>query len=200
MMHHLRSRLRHRRTDRGATLVEYALLVALLAVASITVIQTATDGGEERLDDSDDRISAQADNSYYPGASPSSSVPLSTTTTSSSTVAVHLDPNPLVSVQPDGNNRWRVTVTFTLLDAAGNGVIGATMDGDWVDVGQGSTPQSTCTTSTSAGQCTVQYTNIKTSSPNVTYNLTAITGGTFAWIPEAPGEGTLVVACGGVCA
>lgn len=199
MIHHLSSRLRYLRRDRGATLVEYAMLVGLLAVASITVIQTATDGGEERLDGSDDRISAQGDNSYYANASTSSTVPLSTTTTNASTVAVHLDPNPLVSVQPDGSNRWRVTVTFTLLDTAGNGVIGATMDGDWVDVGQGSTPQSTCTTSTSAGQCTIQYTNIKDSSLEVTYNLSAITGGNFAWIPEAPDEGTLVVPCGSVC-
>jgi Flp pilus assembly pilin Flp len=182
--------------ERGATLVEYALLVALIVVVSIGLIQRIESDGGSKLAASDDRISAASDNAFYPGAT-GSTVPGSTTTTTSPTaVAVRIASAPTITVANDGGNRWQATITFRLLDSAGNGVIGATLRGTWTDGGGGSNPQTTCNTSTTAGLCTIQFTDIKDNpSTSVTFTPLEITGGSFTWVPSAPGEGTTVVNC-----
>ena len=108
---------------------------------------------------------------------------------------VHLASAPLVTISDDGP-RWQVTVTFTLLDGSGQGVIGATVNGAWTDVGQGSNPVGTCVTTTSAGKCTVQYTRIKDNSNTVSYTVASISGVNFQWNPQSAGEGTVQVVCG----
>ena len=173
-------------------------MIALLVVASIGAIGKAQDSGQDRLNASDAKISP-TDQAYYPGATSSTTVPNSSTTTTAGTIGVHLTATPTVTLADASGNRWQVTVTFTLVDSSGNGVIGATMNGGWTDGGNGSNPSSTCTTSSSAGQCTVQFTKIRDTVPTVTYTLSTITGGTFAWTPVAGGEGVLVVNCGSLC-
>ena len=55
-----RARSPHRsRGERGATLVEYALLVALLAVTTIASLQLLQDGAENTAQSSADRISTR---------------------------------------------------------------------------------------------------------------------------------------------
>ena len=73
------------------------------------------------------------------------------------------------------------------------------MNGNWTDGGTGSTPVGSCTTSTSAGQCTLQFSRIRDSYPSVTFTLSTITGGTFSWTPIAGGEGTYIIPCGAFC-
>ena len=167
--------------------------MALIVVASLAAIQSVQQNGEERLEASDARVSA-SNGADYPGASTSTTVG-ATTTTVGGQIDVHLASTPLITIVDDGT-RWQVTLTFTLLDSSGNGVIGATMNGAWTDVGQGSNPIGNCTTSTSAGQCTVVYTRIKDSDNTVDYDLASITGGGFQWVPEALGEGSVTVTCG----
>jgi hypothetical protein len=173
------------------------MLVALIVVVSLGAIQTIEDNGEERLEASDERISAD-DDAFYPGGSVTTSTVATTTTAPAGAIEVHLAANPSINVTDDGN-RWQVTITFTLLDEDGDGVIGATMNGSWTAVGQGSVPVSTCTTSTGAGQCTVQFSKIKDTNDSVTYSLSSISGGTFTWVPSGPGEGEVVVDCGTFC-
>ncbi|MEQ1787577.1 MAG: hypothetical protein ABL966_11030 [Acidimicrobiales bacterium] len=189
---------RRTRGDRGATLPEYALIVALIVITCLSGIQMVQENGEEKLAASDGRISA-ADGAYYPGGATTTSTPGPTTTAPPTPIGVHLAANPTVVVADVSGNKWQVTVTFTLRDSANNGVIGATMNGVWSGGGNGSDPVGSCTTSTSAGQCTVQFTKIRDSVPNVTYTVSTITGGTFSWTPAATGEGTLTVNCGAVC-
>ena len=180
------------RRERGAALVEYALIMGLLVVVSLGAISSATTSGKSRLTTSGNRL-RPTDQAYYPGAVTTTTVSGTTTTTIGS-VDVHLGSSPIVTITDDGP-RWQVTVTFTLLDSADNGVIGAIMNGSWTDVGQGSNPIGTCTTSTSAGLCTVQYTRIKDSANAVSFNLNSITGGGFQWVPQSLGEGTVDVIC-----
>ena len=191
-------RFRTRREDRGAVLPEYALIIALVVVGSIGAIQAAQRGGTSRLAASPARISAN-DGAYYAGAVATTVPPPSTTSTTAAPIGVHLAANPTVTVADAGGNRWQVTITLTLLDSSNNGVIGATVDGTWSDGGGGSSPVSTCTTSTSAGQCTMQFTRIRDATPSVTYTLSTITGGSFSWTPVAGGEGTVVISCGTFC-
>jgi Flp pilus assembly pilin Flp len=194
MMTTMLSKLQRRRGDRGATLVEYAMIMALVVVVSIGAIQMVQESGEERLDSTDVRVNAD-DGAYYAGGGSPPTTSGATTTTPGSPIDVHLASVPSMTLTNDGP-RWQVTLTFTLLDSSGNGVIGATMNGTWTDVGQGSQPVGTCTTSTSAGQCTVQYTRIKDDANTVVYDVSSITGGSFQWAPAAPGEGSVTVTCG----
>lgn len=191
-------RFRPRREDCGAVLPEYALIIALVVVGSLGAIQAAQDGGTDRLEASDARISPN-DGAYYAGGVSTTLPPPATTSTTAGPVGVHVAAGPVITVTNVSGNRWQVTMTLTLLDSSNNGVIGATVDGTWTDGGTGSSPEGSCTTSTSAGQCTLQFTKIRDSVPTVTYTLSTITGGTFAWTPVAGGEGTIVISCGTFC-
>ncbi len=191
-------RFRARREDRGAVLPEYALIIALVVVGSIGAIQSAQRSGTSRLVASPARISAN-DGAYYAGAVSTTVPPASTTSTTAPPIGVHLAANPQVSVEDASGNRWQVAVTFMLLDSSNNGVIGATINGTWSDGGGSSTPVGSCTTSTSAGQCTLLFTKIRDNVRTVTYTLSTITGGTFNWTPVAGGEGTIVISCGAYC-
>ena len=188
-------RRRARSDDRGATLVEYALGIALILIVSIGAVTNIQSRGKTQLAASDDRVTPAADNQYYPGGSTPSTVPSTTTTTAPGSIAVHLQASPAVTVENATSSEWRVTVTFTLLDSSDNGVIGATMNGAWSDGGNGSNPAGTCSTSTSAGKCTLQFTSIKDNVSSVTFTLSSITGSGFYWQPATAGEGTLSVSC-----
>ena len=189
---------RKRRQDRGAVLPEYALIIALVVVGSLGLIQNAQTRGTSRLSASGARVTA-TDGAYYAGAVATTAPPASTTSTTTGAIGVHLAAAPTITVADAGSNRWQVTMTLTLLDSSNNGVIGATVNGNWTDGGGGSTPVGSCTTSTSAGQCTLQFTRIRDAYPTVTYTLATITGGTFSWTPIAGGEGTYVIPCGTFC-
>lgn len=188
------SRERGRR-DTGAAIVEYALAVALIAVVSLGAIQRIEDRGAERLKDSDARISDSVDGQFYPGMATTTTVAATTSTTSSGSVPVHLRANPAVVVQNQSNSEWRVTVTFTLVDSSNQGVIGATLNGTWSDGGNSAQPSGTCTTSSGAGSCTVQFLSIRDNQPTVTFTTSSITGGQFFWQPVAANEGIVTVNC-----
>lgn len=191
-------RFRTRREDRGAVLPEYALIIALVVVGSIGAIQAAQRSGTSRLVASPARISAN-DGAYYAGAVSTTVPPPSTTSTTAPPIGVHLAADLIVNLEDGASGRWQVAVTLTLLDSSNNGVIGATINGTWSDGGGGSTPVGSCTTDTSAGQCTLVFTKIKDNIPTVIFTLSTITGGTFSWTPVAGGEGTIVLACGAFC-
>lgn len=178
--------------DRGATLVEYALIVALIMVVSLGAVSSLQERGEDKLDESDERISEQVDNQYY---NPGGTVPpVPTSSTSSIPVTpVHLQSPPAVVVEDDiiNNNKWRATVTFVILDDTNTPVIGATLTG----IFEGPPDEGvTCSTTDSTGRCTVIFNNINDNKPTTTLNVTQITGGSFQWTP-APGEGSVPISC-----
>ncbi len=189
----LRSRNGRSARERGATMVEYALIVGLILVVSITAISKVQTNGKSRLAASDSRISTGTDNQYY---SSSGTVPpvSSTTSTTSASIAVHLGSSPTINVQNAQGNKWTVTVTFTLLDGSNNGVIGARLDGSFSD-GTGQPTAVNCTTSTSSGLCTVQFNGINDNRTSVTFAASSISGGTFSWQPQGAGEGNLTIPC-----
>jgi pilus assembly protein Flp/PilA len=53
-----------RTTDRGASLVEYALLVALIAVVCIVAVTTLGTTANEKFDDVNEGLTCEADQSF----------------------------------------------------------------------------------------------------------------------------------------
>lgn len=180
--------------DRGATLVEYALIVALVMVVSISAISKVQSNGKSRLAASDARISTGTDNQYYSSAGTVPPTVPPTTATTSPPIAVHLGSSPTIQVQNAASSKWTVTITFTLLDGSNNGVIGARLDGSFSD-GSGPSTSVNCTTSASNGLCTVQFNGINDNRSSVTFTTSSITGGSFSWQPQSPGEGILTIPC-----
>jgi Flp pilus assembly pilin Flp len=193
MISALRCRTKHAWGDRGATIVEYAMLVALIIVVSIGAITKIQDRGEQRLSASDDRITPVADGQYYSSGGSPSSIPPSSSSSIPPT-PVHLASSPTIVVQNDGSSKWTVTVTFKLLDGSNNGVIGARLDAGFSD-GSGPATAVNCSTTTSSGLCTVQFVNINDNKSPVTLAVTGISGGSFSWSPQAGGEGQLTIGC-----
>lgn len=193
--------MRHARTERGATVAEYAMGVALIVVASLGAISVLEDESNEQVDTSAERIGMQDDDAFYGtgGGGGAEDPGDSTPPPEGEETSIHLDPSPDVNVAADGNKRWRVTVSFTILDESGNGVIGASIEGSWTDGGGGSKPVTTCSTDNSSGECTVQFTNIRDDVTEVTFDVDEITGENFQWTPQTGTEGTVVVSCGSVC-
>ncbi len=188
-------RLRYHRGDRGATMVEYALGIALLVVVCLGAIQRIQDRGTDRLEGSDERISLPSDGQYYPGLATTTTVS-GPTTTATGTTPAHLQSNPTIVVENTDQNEWRITVTFKVVDSSNQGLIGATLTGNWSASGPHSSPTGTCSTSTSDGLCTIQYLGIRDNDNLVTFQVTSITGGSgFFWQPAAPGEGSLAISC-----
>jgi hypothetical protein len=176
-------------------MVEYALGIALILVVSMTAIARIQDRGAQRLATSDDRIAPTADNQYYAGVGTTTPPPPSSTSTTVGSNPIHIASGPQVVVQNDSNSQWTVTVTFTIVDASNSGVIGASITGTWSDGGNGSTPGGTCSTSTTQGKCTLQFTAIKDNVKTVTFTTTSVSASGSVWQPAAAGEGNVTTAC-----
>ena len=147
--------------DRAATVVEYALLVALLAVALMSTIQFMEDRGEDRLEDRQENAGAPDVDALAPpsgggggggaggggsggeGGGGSTISPTATLTSSSSAQG----------------NSWAASVTITVRDPAnGNaGVPGVVVTGAWNPATSG---QTSCTTN-SSGSCNVTQGNME---------------------------------------
>jgi Flp pilus assembly pilin Flp len=181
-----------RSDDRGATLVEYALIIALVVVASLGAIATVESRGKSQLAGSGARVTPAADSQYYASSGTPSSIPATTSTTTAG-LAVHLGSSPTTVVQDDAS-KWNVTVTFKIVDSTNAGVIGARLNANFND-GSGQPTAVTCTTSTASGLCTVQLININDNATPVTLTVTSITGSGMSWDGSADPERTRSVAC-----
>ncbi|MFZ0544488.1 MAG: hypothetical protein WAM60_03585 [Candidatus Promineifilaceae bacterium] len=128
-----------------------------------------------------------------PTATPSpTSTPTPTATPGSGTVIHVGDLDGSATI--DGN-RWSATVTITTLDAAGNPVANATVNGSWSNGANGS---ASCITDT-LGQCSVTRNNIRGNRPSVTFTVTNVTaaGSTYNpganQDPDGDSDGTVIV-------
>ena len=168
--------------ERGATLVEYALGLALMALALVAGVQAFQDAESDQLQDRGDRIGMpdldESPHSTTPttsnGGSPGPSDP------PPGTVSVSLGPgttsDPSVG-EADGNNKWKAVVTFHAVDGGGASLEGVTITGSWSPAGSQS--ESSCTTD-SSGMCEVIRWNMSTSGGNAVdsaqFVITSVTG------------------------
>ena len=180
--------------ERGATLVEYALVVALVVVVLIGAITRISDSGDEKLEASGDRIGTPADNSYYAGTSSTASTTPASSTTTTSLPGQQVHPSSIAATPAptsSSNSKWvaNATVKVTLTSSPFTGIAGLLVTGEWTTEGGGPKEVQTCTT-TASGTCTVQFTDINDSKPGATYTITSITGPGFFWTAGGPGDVT----------
>ncbi|MHB1138980.1 MAG: Flp family type IVb pilin [Microthrixaceae bacterium] len=139
------------RRERGATLVEYALLVAVLAVPTVGGIEYIRSGAERKVDSTAEGISTHTlptvttapDGGGGGGATTSSSTPASTApttaapTTAAPTTAAPTTTAPPVSVtsswstpttsRTNSNTRWTASTRVTIKNAQNASVANATV-------------------------------------------------------------------------
>ena len=185
--------------ERAATVVEYALLVALLAVALMSTIQFMEDRGEDRLEDRQGNAGAPDVDALAPpsgggggggaggggsgggGGGGSTISPTATLTSSSSAQG----------------NSWTASVTITVRDPAnGNaGVPGVVVTGAWNPAASG---QTSCTTN-STGSCTVTQGNMEARSnksgyvSSVTFSVGGVSGDGIDYQEAPPTTPAIVI-------
>lgn len=175
---------RHRR--RGASLVEYALAIALVLVVSLSAIGAVEDSSADRLDeraggvgDPDGLLSATSSSSTSSSSSSSSSsIPTgATSTTLPPSEDMSLADAIGSSAQVDKNS-WSATVTISVVDADGDPVEGVLITASWA--GGSGNPSTSCTTGTN-GQCFVTRTSISENQDTVTLTISQVERDGFAW-------------------
>lgn len=186
------------RDDRGATMVEYALAVALVVVGTIGGISKIVDSGDDVLGSSGNRVGSADDTSYYAGATTTSSTTPSSTTSTTALPGTAVQPSSITATPPPSNagNKWiaNATVAVTMSSSPFSGVAGLLVEGEWTLVGGGSVDAASCTT-TASGTCTVQRTDIVDAKPVAVFTITAISGPGFYWTPGPGDATTLAVGC-----
>ena len=150
--------MRRTGTDReqGATLVEYALGVALILLVCSIGISFAEGQGESKLSSRATGIGTPVENSAVRGGSGTGGGSGGGSTDSSVTADVTAAPSLVGSTTKDGST-WYATIVITVTDSSGNAVAGSIVTGDWNPDTASET--ASCTTSLS-GTCTVTITNL----------------------------------------
>lgn len=190
MLHRFR---RRGSTQRGASLVEYALGVSLLAVAVVAAIGALEDAGEDGLTERSDRAGTPVEAYGYIGVSAGGASGGSATTTSSTTappqeVQVVIGSTPsavLEDPSKPAQSKWSATVTFAVTDEDGQPVTGAVVAGSWSESGGSIQLQTSCSSVT--GLCAVVANKIPKNVGVVTFTVTSVGGDNISAdsLPEA---------------
>jgi Flp pilus assembly pilin Flp len=139
------------RRDRGAAVVEYALILGLAVLVGVPAINWMQDSSEREFQSRSASAGAPDLDDVVPTSSSTTTVP-STTTPPSTTTALSVDATAsLAATTNRQGNTWSATVTATVVDQNGVPVSGATVTGAWDPVLSGET---SCTTGAN-GQCTM---------------------------------------------
>lgn len=188
--------------DRGATLVEYAMLVALVVVVSLGAITSLQTSGRGELTAGGSRVGSAPDGAYYPGGSTSTTTPSGTTSTTAAPVSVQPSSLTATPASTDDGSKWiaNATVTITATSSPFGGVAGVIVTGTWTLPGGGSSSTTSCTTTAPAGTCAVQRTDINDNRPTAVFTITSVTSPTATWTPGAGDATTVTVDCPGSAA
>jgi hypothetical protein len=178
-----RWRNRWRNRDRGATLVEYSLITALVLVGSLGAIELLTERGQEETDRQVDCVAERP-----PRAS--CQIPAIVTTTTAmppSTPTSAPEPPPLpteasvsdVTTEDLGDGNWSATVTFTVAEVDSDDIPGPPYDGAVVNVAwqvPGFPPVAGSCTTNSDGECSVTFvpTELSPTAGTVTIRVTNV--------------------------
>jgi hypothetical protein len=190
----LRARHLGRNRDRGASLPEYALAIALVAVASIGAIQYLQDRGEQRLSSSDARIGTPADGASYSGGG---SGPGPTTPTTTAPADEPMTVGSVTADPPASNDgsKWIANATITVLDDQGDPLQGVLVSGAWT-IGTGQPDSAQCTTGVT-GVCSVQRSGINDNRPTAQFTVSTMSITGFTFTPTGGANETVVVTCPG---
>jgi hypothetical protein len=184
-----------RHQEKGATLVEYALLIALVVVVCIGVIEVLTDNSDEKVDTRSGEIGVPSEENALPGATDGSGGGTSTDGSDgggSVSAVAHVGGLSAATSTSSNGNKWSATVTVTIVDASGEPVTGATVTGDW-SAGNGGT---SCVTGAS-GTCPISSADFNAGGGNpvesVTFSVTNVSGSSVASYDSAANTSSSIV-------
>lgn len=171
---------RRLRPDRGATLVEYALGVALVCVATLGAAEFMEDGASDDFNDRADRAGAPdlveaSDGGTTDGGSTSGS-----DGTDGSVPTQEVVFGGFSGATSHGNpSKWTAVIEVSVDDTSGDGVDGARVTGYWsYESGSGIvTEEVTCNQTNNQGICRFQISNVPASATSITFTMTSIGGG-----------------------
>jgi Flp pilus assembly pilin Flp len=180
------------RGDRGATLVEYALILGLVAVVCIGVISWLGDASEEKVDTRSDSIGKPVESNALTGPGGGGGGGSSGTTdggTVSSTGHIGTITGTKSSNPPD----WSATVTVTVVDNFGAPIPGLTITGSWSTAGGGTT----CSPTSTAGSCPITSGSFKKSGngsvAELTFTVTGISGNGFNYDSDSNTSSSITI-------
>jgi Flp pilus assembly pilin Flp len=173
------------RDDRGATLVEYALLVGFFAVVVIGAVESLQDSAADRLDSQASVPAAPIESNGFFGSridSPSGGSPGVTTP---DTTPVTLSSIALNGGASQQNGSWTATITATATDPNGNPIPGVVLDLLWT--GAGNQSGSALVETLPDGTYTVVVSGISNGNRAVTFAVNAafLEGYEFGALPQA---------------
>jgi Flp pilus assembly pilin Flp len=160
-----------RRTERGASLPEYALAVAAIAVVLVAGINRLQSGATGELKA---RTSAGApDLTVVPSVSLFSASTSTTAAPSPTSTTVPASANTALSASASAKgSKWTMTVTLTVTDPLGQPLLGATVTAAW---NPGSNGTTACITAPPSGVCSVTQDQMKISdTPSATMTVVSI--------------------------
>lgn len=180
------------RHERGATMVEYALLVSLLVVVSLGVIQSLEDKGESKVASRSDGIGQPTESNELSGPGTTSPTTPPTSTPPPTPLTVHI--GTLAGTASQSGNDWSATVTITVLDADGNPAQGVTVTGAWSLPGGGTT----CSPTDATGECSITSASFQRkpdagSVPSVTFTIVALSGANITYDPSADSSAMVTI-------
>lgn len=147
------------RAERGAGLVEYALVMALVAIGLVAVIGAFQDSEAEQLEARGARIGMPDLDATPPTTGPSGGGGgPATEDPSDPVVDVALGPGTGAQALATNANKWKAVVTLVVVDGGGNPVEGVTIGGTWSP--EGVQQDTSCTTGTN-GTCDVVRWNLQ---------------------------------------
>ena len=192
----LKGFLHRRLSDRGATLVEYAMGIALVLVVSLVAINFAESASGDKLDAEAPDIGTPSEENYLP-------VGGSTTTPTTAPTSTLPPPGPvtahvggLTASQARSGADWAVTIEVVVVNAAGNPQRGVTCNGAFTP-----TRGATTATDVSDGQgiCTLTQGDMPRNGPGsvseVTFTVTSLSGPdvTYDSASDSPNPPTITV-------
>lgn len=190
-----------RRSERGASVVEYALGVAFIVIGSMGGLSVLQDKSEAHLRARASDAGAPADEAMrgVVAGSGSSSADGTSGTPPSGTANVQITGMTGNSTNNAGENiKWDAIVTVTIVDADGNPAAGVAIAGTWTN-GRGSGGES-CVTD-AGGLCTLVREAIRDNHETVSFSLVSIGDGvTIVYSPQpADPTGVTITCTSAVC-
>lgn len=173
------------RADRGASLVEYALLVAFFAVTILGAVETLQDDAGDRLESQSEVAGSPTEvNGYFGirGGTPTGGSPGATTP---DTTPVTLSSIALSGGGAKHQGSWTATVTVTATDPSGNPIPDVEIAIQWS--GAGAKDGSTIALTGPDGTHTFLVDGISNGNKQVTFTVTSAIkeGHVFGALPQA---------------
>ncbi|MDX6234048.1 MAG: hypothetical protein QOH68_3130 [Nocardioidaceae bacterium] len=177
-------------TDRGATVVEYALVMAVLGCVVVAGVKSLEGKSGTELTAQGHRIGMPEDGGAVQVTTSTTSGPIVTTTTAAPTSAARIA-GALGEATVVNGHKWVAKATFTVRAADNTVIANATVTGTWTIDG-GSSATTSCVTN-GAGVCNVTRDKLDDDDDVALFTLTDIAGSGLSWTAGSDTPSSVVI-------